>query len=125
MGRVLIKFSKGEKITVKAHGGPIDIQGITVAKVNDKVQLQSVETWFDPLEMFRQISPDGAVERKANVLKEDVELATQLDEDETPSSESAQKQLDVKPDIPESVREIHKEMRNASSAECPFLAKNN
>ena len=47
--------SKGEKVRVKAHGGPIDVRGVTVAKVNDKVQLQSVETWFDPLEMFRQV----------------------------------------------------------------------
>ena len=51
--------SKGEKITAKAHGGMIDIQGVTVATVNEKVQLQKVETWFDPLEMFRQIAPKG------------------------------------------------------------------
>ena len=43
----------------------IDIQGVTVAKVNDKIQLQSVETWFDPMEMFRQISPQGVVTRQA------------------------------------------------------------
>lgn len=28
---------------------------MTVAKVDDKLRLQSVETWFDPMEMFRQI----------------------------------------------------------------------
>lgn len=54
---------KGEKIRAKAHGKTIDIQGITVAKVDDKVRLQSVETWFDPLEMFRQIAPTGEVTR--------------------------------------------------------------
>ncbi|KAF3008962.1 hypothetical protein E8E13_011451 [Curvularia kusanoi] len=60
--------NKGEKVTAKAHGGPIDIQGVTVATVNDKVQLQSVRTWFDPMDMFRQIAPDGVV-RKETVDK--------------------------------------------------------
>lgn len=52
---------KGEKVRIKAHGGPIDIQGITVAQVDDKVRLQKVETWFDPLEMFRQAAAKGNV----------------------------------------------------------------
>lgn len=56
--------NKGEKVTAKAHGGSIDIQGITVATVNDKVQLQSVRTWFDPLDMFRQIAPNGVVKKE-------------------------------------------------------------
>ena len=56
--------SKGEKITAKAHGGGIDIQGVTVAAVNDALQLQSVDTWFDPLEMFRQIAPNGIVNKE-------------------------------------------------------------
>lgn len=55
--------NKGEKITVKAHQGPIDIQGVTVATVNEQVQLQSVRTWFDPMDMFRQIAPDGIVKK--------------------------------------------------------------
>lgn len=55
--------NKGEKVTAKAHQGPIDIQGVTVATVNEKVQLQSVRTWFDPMDMFRQIAPDGVVKK--------------------------------------------------------------
>lgn len=31
--------------------------------MDDKVRLQSVETWFDPLEMFRQIAPHGIVNK--------------------------------------------------------------
>lgn len=54
--------SKGEKVTIKSHGGSIEIHGITVATVNDKVQLQAVETWFDPMEMFRQIAAKHTVE---------------------------------------------------------------
>lgn len=56
--------SKGEKITAKAHGGTIDIEGVTVAQVDDKVRLQKVETWFDPMEMFRQIAPKGIVNKQ-------------------------------------------------------------
>jgi hypothetical protein len=37
----------------------LEIEGVTVAIVNDKLQLQKVETWFDPLEMFRQMGPIG------------------------------------------------------------------
>ncbi|KAK4099024.1 hypothetical protein N658DRAFT_498836 [Parathielavia hyrcaniae] len=51
--------NKGEKVTIKAHGGPIDIEGIVVAEVNDKLQLQKVEVFFDPMGMFRQMAPDG------------------------------------------------------------------
>jgi hypothetical protein len=67
--------NKGEKVTAKAHGGPIDIQGVTVATVNDKVQLQAVRTWFDPLDMFRQIAPEGVVKKeevKGGMRPEDV-----------------------------------------------------
>lgn len=56
--------NKGEKVTAKAHGGAIDIQGVTVATVNDKVQLQDVRTWFDPMDMFRQIAPNGVVKKE-------------------------------------------------------------
>ena len=62
--------SKGEKITAKAHGGQIDIEGVTVATVDDKVRLQKVETWFDPLEMFRQIAPNGIVNKEIVPLTE-------------------------------------------------------
>lgn len=37
---------------------------MTVAQVDDQVRLQKVETWFDPLEMFRQIAPNGIVNKE-------------------------------------------------------------
>ena len=58
-------YSKGQKVTAKAHGGSIDIEGVTVATVDDKVRLQNVQTWFDPLEMFRQIAPNGVVNKES------------------------------------------------------------
>ncbi|EAW13709.1 uncharacterized protein ACLA_044290 [Aspergillus clavatus NRRL 1] len=48
--------NRGEKVTVKAHGGLIDIQGIIVAKVNSALQLEKIDVWFDTMEMFRQIA---------------------------------------------------------------------
>ncbi|KAB8292160.1 hypothetical protein EYC80_007903 [Monilinia laxa] len=66
---------KGEKVTVPAHGGTIDIQGVAIAKVDAGVRLQSVEIFYDPLEMFRQIA------KKAGVKK--TELPTNSKEDLT------------------------------------------
>lgn len=63
--------SKGEKITAKAHGGPIEIEGVTVATVDDQVRLRKVETWFDPLEMFRQIAPNGIVNKVPRTSSDD------------------------------------------------------
>jgi hypothetical protein len=61
-------------VVAKAHGGLIDIQGVTVATVDDKVRMQQVETWFDPMEMFRQIDPEG----KATVTKLTAEEEAEL-----------------------------------------------
>ncbi|KAF5361502.1 hypothetical protein D9758_006151 [Tetrapyrgos nigripes] len=49
--------NKGEKVMSKAHGGLLSIEGVTVGVVNDKLQLQNVETWYDPLSLFRQMGP--------------------------------------------------------------------
>lgn len=82
--------SKGEKVTAKAHGGAIDIYGVTVATVNDKVQLQKVDTYFDPLEMFRQIAPNGVVnkEPKTGAAAEQAEpTAKPAEEHATPETD--------------------------------------
>lgn len=54
----------------------IDIQGVTTAKVDDKVRLQAVETWYDPLAMFRQMTPSGEMER--GVLPMGTDITTRL-----------------------------------------------
>jgi hypothetical protein len=101
-------------VTAKAHGGLIDIQGVTVATVNDKVQLQSVRTWFDPLDMFRQIAPDGVVKKEA--------VDKSLSPDEAIDSETTA-EIDQKP----RAAETSSESASASQAEqlveaagCPF-----
>ena len=45
---------------MKAHGSPVDIEGVTVAIVNDKLQLKKVEVSFDPISIFRQMAGDGS-----------------------------------------------------------------
>lgn len=77
-------YSKDQKIGAKAHGGPIEIYGVTVASVDDKVRLRSVDTWFDPLEMFRQIAPHGVVNREAMNRKTDPETALDLGSHDEP-----------------------------------------
>ncbi|KAK6085798.1 Pathogen-related protein [Seiridium cupressi] len=54
----------GEKVTAKAHGGLIDIQGVTVTHLNEKYQITKLETWFDPVDMLRQIAPEGIVTKE-------------------------------------------------------------
>ncbi|KAK2749252.1 hypothetical protein FQN57_006868 [Myotisia sp. PD_48] len=50
----------GEKVTIKAHGGVIEMQGMVTAKVNDKLQLQHIDVWYDPMDMFRSIARNEA-----------------------------------------------------------------
>lgn len=75
---------KSEKVTVKAHGGLIDIQGISIATVDVQARIQKIETWFDPLEMFRQIAPEGIVNKE--------KIITQLDGNEAPVSKNESSQ---------------------------------
>ena len=75
---MLTSCSKGEKVTAKAHGGAIDITGITIATVDDKVRLQVVDTYFDPLDMFRQIAPGGIVNKQ--VINKSVDRSTDMDQ---------------------------------------------
>lgn len=81
--------SNGEKVTVKAHGGSIDIQGLSIATVDEQARIQKVETWFDPLEMFRQMAPDGIV-TKENIIP-------QLDGNEVPRNKTESSQSRVGP----------------------------
>ena len=55
---------KGERVTAKAHGGLIELLGTTWAWVDDQVRVKKLETWFDPLEMFRQIAPNGIINKE-------------------------------------------------------------
>ena len=65
----------------------IDIEGVTVAQVDDQVRLQKVETWFDPLEMFRQIAPNG-------IVNKEIQPAAKIDETENDSQEEITGEVD-------------------------------
>lgn len=128
----------GQKVTAKAHGGPIDIQGVTVASVNDKVQLQEVRTWFDPLDMFRQIAPEGVVQKESvekgmrpeDVVEQAQEGVEVPEEQELPDA-TVQSAEEVKETI-EKIDEMerkgeslgmpvgHPEVSNGEGAGCPL-----
>jgi len=126
----------------------IDIKGITIAKVDDKVRLQSVETWFDPMEMFRQIAPSGIVNKTIHEPVTGKDLSSQLhgdeDDEHAPKHEftenvvtasentteevAAEKKSEVGPgnavigsvDSKETTA-THEEMSKITPAQCPFL----
>ena len=81
--------SKGEKVVAKAHGGPIEIFGVTVAQVDDKVRLQELDTWFDPLDMFRQIAPKGIVNKEDMNRKVNLESALDVGPDYSPQADAS------------------------------------
>ncbi|PPJ59246.1 hypothetical protein CBER1_05349 [Cercospora berteroae] len=90
---------KGEKVTAKAHGGIIDIEGVTVAEVDDKVRLRALQTWMDPLEMFRQIAPQGIVNKQTMNRKVDMETALDVDADRAAAQQTADSTTNGTPDI--------------------------
>ncbi|KAI0453339.1 hypothetical protein F5B21DRAFT_479668 [Xylaria acuta] len=53
----------GESVRVAAHNRLIDITGLTVAYLNEKMQVTKLKTWFDSEEMFRQMDPNGQAVR--------------------------------------------------------------
>jgi hypothetical protein len=116
--------NKGEKVTAKAHGGAIDIQGVTVASVNDKVQLQAVRTWFDPLDMFRQIAPDGVVKKETvekGMRPEDVVEQTQKELGVATSAEQElpDRTVQSEEEVKETIAEIERKERNGEPLGMP------
>lgn len=97
-------------MTAKAHGGPIEIFGVTVASVDDKVRLQNVDTYMDPLQMFRQIAPNGIVSK--HPMNRKVELADALDPE--PEHESTSTVSDVQQSASETTT------HSSSLTTCPF-----
>ncbi|EME49153.1 hypothetical protein DOTSEDRAFT_49468 [Dothistroma septosporum NZE10] len=110
---------KGEKVTAKAHGGLIDIQGVTVATVDDKVRLQDLQTWMDPLEMFRQIAPGGVVNRSVMNRKVDKEAA--LDLPAYTVGKNAAEAHDQRDDLPETTQSKHVLDSTGQYADAPVL----
>ncbi|PSS02510.1 hypothetical protein BD289DRAFT_478880 [Coniella lustricola] len=51
------KNEDGDTVTIKAHNEVLDIQGLMVAKVDDKFRVVDLEIWFDSKDMFEQMKP--------------------------------------------------------------------
>jgi hypothetical protein len=79
------------------------------------VRLQSVDTYFDPLEMFRQIAPGGVVNKVV------VDPNQPVSDSEGEGEVEGKKGAVVVPTGSEEVRAAHEEMSNVTPAECPFL----
>ncbi|KAF7562529.1 hypothetical protein G7046_g1610 [Stylonectria norvegica] len=54
-----------EKVVYKAHKKKIEIKGVTVAELDDQFRILSLDTYFDPQDMFRQMESGDEVEKKA------------------------------------------------------------
>lgn len=122
---------KGEKVTIKAHGGTIDIQGVTVAKVDEAVRLQSVDTWFDPMEMFRQIAGNGSEVVREAVSAEQKEAAADQESAEKEGVVVTEKEVEKNLDGSESLvvapgeigEEKPEEVATDGTSGCPFFNK--
>jgi hypothetical protein len=102
-----------------------------VAEVNDKVQLGKVETWYDPLIMFRQIAPNGVVNESARTSNISSE-AMDIGQDRATPGEQGVCQVIPRTAVgsqPEAVatsnsnevKLAHEEIGKITPAECPVL----
>ncbi|TGJ87651.1 hypothetical protein E0Z10_g1153 [Xylaria hypoxylon] len=60
---MVMRRSAGENVKVAANGLLIDITGVTVAHLNERMQVTKLKTWFDSDEMFRQMDPENQAVR--------------------------------------------------------------
>ena len=84
-----------------------------MATVNDKVQLQSVRTWFDPMDMFRQIAPDGVVKKEA--VDKSLSPGEAIDSPSKVELDSAPRPAGTSSELPTRSAE-----KLAEGAACPF-----
>jgi len=103
---------------------------VTVATVNDELRVTKLETWFDPLEMFRQIAPEGIINKvtidpkdpmiiepedmhKPNVAMEEQKSTPQEPTVKLNGDHADAALVDVKKDAP-SVEDLAEEIRLAN-----------
>lgn len=118
---LIYSSSQGEKVTIPAHGKTVSIQGVTVATVNEKVQLQKVETWFDPLDMFRQIAPNGIVNKEVVGSEEMVERKADAQEGKFSDLEVGPGHAIASTKNSDDTKRTYEEMGALRATDCPFL----
>ena len=91
------------------------------------MQLQKVETWFDPLDMFRQIAPNGIVNKKI-VGSEGMTTPESVEKEDAGAIDHKEKPVDKAPgnavasaEGSEDTKRTHEEMSTIGASECPFL----
>lgn len=58
-GNYRAKLNSGRTVIAKANNKLIEVFGVTVAAVNDKFQIEFLETFWEPDQMFRQMVTGG------------------------------------------------------------------
>ncbi|KAG0163483.1 hypothetical protein DFQ28_011612 [Apophysomyces sp. BC1034] len=56
VGDLSVKLPGGEKLEGKATNETISTYGITVARINDKYEIEELETFYDPNDLIRQMA---------------------------------------------------------------------
>ncbi|KAI9319410.1 hypothetical protein BX666DRAFT_2018445 [Dichotomocladium elegans] len=56
VGDLSVKLGNGEKLEAHATNEVVETFGVTVAKVNDKFQIEDLETFYDPAQLMRQLA---------------------------------------------------------------------
>lgn len=59
---------------MKANGKKIEIKGVTVAELDDQLRILSLDTYFDPIDMFRQMETEGPNNRKEELSEGNTDL---------------------------------------------------
>ncbi|KAI7884778.1 hypothetical protein K492DRAFT_173250 [Lichtheimia hyalospora FSU 10163] len=56
VGDLSVNLGNGEKLEATATNEVVETYGVTVAKVNEKFEIESLETFYDPSQLMRQMA---------------------------------------------------------------------
>lgn len=70
-GDLSVKVGDGKKLEAHATNEVIEVFGVSVAKVNEKFEIEDLETFYDPSDMLRQMAKN----RKVSSAEEEQVLA--------------------------------------------------
>ncbi|KAF9050446.1 hypothetical protein BJ165DRAFT_1525668 [Panaeolus papilionaceus] len=75
-GNYRAQLNSGRSIFAKANNQLIEVFGVTVAQVNAKFEIESVETFWDPQQLFKQLLSEGLQNLEGETVEELVPLAS-------------------------------------------------
>jgi ATP-dependent RNA circularization protein (DNA/RNA ligase family) len=55
-GDLSVKTGNGTKLEAHATNEVIEVYGVSVAKVNEKFEIEDLQTFYDPSDMLRQMA---------------------------------------------------------------------